>query len=316
MRCFFVAIASFLFIFVFLLAHEISVFAHETPSVLPASCAKIVATFSSESKTLEAKKKVDLLWRSFFETHSVEARNALVEFYMPLVHHFVRPIARRIEYGLEPEDLESVGSVGLIRAIERYDPAMSVAFEHFAGYRIQGEVLDFARRTDFLSRTDRARLKRLRAAQQNFFKAHGRPASEDELRSALSEAGFSADEVLKTIETQSRASTFSLFAESQDQEFSEMLDSQSALQDSHSDEGVKSVDQKEFWDTFFRRSGFSERTALVLRRFFYERKTQKEISEELEMSDANISLILSRAIRILQSLAPEKQDELKSLLSQ
>lgn len=287
------------------------------PSISRAdSCVRSFSKFSAQLKTPQIQKTVDLLWQNYFQTHSLEARNALVEFYTPLVHHFIGPIARRIQFGLEREDLLQVGVVGLMKAIDRFDPSASAAFEHFAGFRIQGEALDFLRDLDDLSRGDRKRLKRLRETQLSFQQEHGRSASQEELRAILNKRGHSEREADKIVEAEGLAKTFSLDETSSDNEAKEFLRHEVALTDAHSEEGVRSVDQREFWENYFKLQGLDFRTSKILFSYFFEGKSQKEISKDFEMSDANISRIMTGAMNVLKSFDPKRLDELKELLAQ
>lgn len=87
------------------------------------------------------------------------ARHALIERYLPL--------CRRVAYGtkvlptaaLGSEDLEAAGIVGLIQAVDRFDPARGIPFEGYATLRVRGAVLDEVRRLDDLSRTARLRAR-------------------------------------------------------------------------------------------------------------------------------------------------------------
>lgn len=284
---------------------------------LASPCNKIFSTFSADLKAPHARKTVDALWQKYFQNRSIENRNALVEFYMPLVHHFIGPIARRIQAGLERVDLVQVGTLGLIRAIERYDPSASTTFEHFAGFRIQGEALDFFRDIDNLSRSDRTRLKRLQRVQQSFYQENGRPASDEELQNLLSQADLSDFEVTKTLEAERLGGTFSLDEGLETRAENQNRRSEAALKDKNSQEAMKRLDQIEFWKNFFTRRGFDERTAQIIFDYFFEGKTQKEISEQQipPMSASNVSLILTRALNELKALDEKKLEELKEILA-
>ncbi|MGA0164466.1 MAG: sigma-70 family RNA polymerase sigma factor [Bdellovibrionota bacterium] len=280
------------------------------------SCIRSLSKFSAELKTPQGLKKVDFLWKNYFQNRSIENRNALVEFYMPLVHHFIGPIARRIQFGVERDDLVQVGTLGLIRSIERYDPSASTTFEHFAGFRIQGEALDFFRDLDDLSRGDRKRYKRLTEVQQNFHLENGRGASQAELQTILNDRGYSDRDISKILGAESLAKTFSLEATMQDSEGKDVARYPEALIDIHSDEAVESIDKKEFWENYFKHQGFDWRTSKILFSYFFEGKSQKEISRDFGMSDANISRIMTRAINVLKSFDSERMGELKELLAQ
>lgn len=92
--------------------------------------------------SLVSFRRMELLM-AYYQNPSVEVRNQLVRLNAGLV----RKIAHRISYQCaEPyEDLEQIGYIGLIRAIERFDPAQNRAFSSFAVPYIRGEMLHFLR---------------------------------------------------------------------------------------------------------------------------------------------------------------------------
>ncbi|MEO0410055.1 MAG: sigma-70 family RNA polymerase sigma factor, partial [Cyanobacteria bacterium P01_A01_bin.135] len=87
-------------------------------------------------------KSIELLME-YYRNPSVKLRNQLVQLNVGLV----RKIAHRISHQCaEPyEDLEQIGHIGLIRAIERFDPTQGCAFSSFAVPYIRGEMLHFLR---------------------------------------------------------------------------------------------------------------------------------------------------------------------------
>src|SRR6478735_10843706 len=87
--------------------------------------------------TLQPSERDELLLAAFAERPDPQLREALVERYLPLA----RSIARRYARGSEPiDDLVQVASVGLLNALDRYDPAHGYAFSSFAVPTIAGEV--------------------------------------------------------------------------------------------------------------------------------------------------------------------------------
>jgi RNA polymerase sigma factor for flagellar operon FliA len=95
------------------------------------------------------------LWRAFDHDRSVDNRNHLVVHYSPLV----RRVAMRSELrGADVEDLVGSGTVGLIRAVERFDRGRGARFASFAYPRIRGAMVDHVRQLDTLSRRARRRI--------------------------------------------------------------------------------------------------------------------------------------------------------------
>lgn len=92
---------------------------------------------------LDLAPEEERLWRRYAERGDDQARNALVAHFSP----FAERIAGRLYAGrhvveLEHEDFRQFALLGLIEAVERFDPAGGARFKTFAGYRIRGAVLD------------------------------------------------------------------------------------------------------------------------------------------------------------------------------
>jgi RNA polymerase sigma factor for flagellar operon FliA len=85
-------------------------------------------------------------------------------------HHLVERIAKRLKSRLpnhvEIEDLKSVGLIGLIEALDRFDVSRGVPFRSYAEIRIQGAMLDYLRKQDWVPRSIRRRMKILAAAKE------------------------------------------------------------------------------------------------------------------------------------------------------
>jgi len=139
------------------------------------------------------------LWAMFREGDS-EARCALIECYVPL--------ATRIAHGMNvpvgavagPDDLESAALIGLIDAVDRFQPERGVPFEGYASLRIRGAVLDEVRRVDELGRADRRRQRE--AAAQGEEGSYQRTVSLDELIENGYHGGAEQDELAERYEAE------------------------------------------------------------------------------------------------------------------
>ncbi len=94
------------------------------------------------------------LWVLFYETRDLELRNQLIQRYLGVVSYIVRKIIKMVNLpsGLSREDLIGFGTIGLIQAVERFNPYQGVKFETYAIRRIKGEIVDNLRRLSFISR--------------------------------------------------------------------------------------------------------------------------------------------------------------------
>ena len=134
---------------------------------------------------------VDRLWRLFARRPGSAERNALVEIYQGLVAESVRRFSARLPRSVDTGDLHTAANVGLIAAIESFDPRRGVPFESYCELRVRGALLDELRSQDWLPRPWRARLERHKRAVESLRSRHSREPSESEL--AL-ELGLSLDD--------------------------------------------------------------------------------------------------------------------------
>src|SRR3989440_9977686 len=130
------------------------------------------------------------IWTEFVATRRAELRNQLISTYIPLVRFVVGRLGIPPTSLLEADDLVSYGTIGLINAIDRFDPSRGVRFEAFATVRIRGAVIDQLRVLNWLPRSAVARVRQIENALANLEQRLGRPAKEQE---AAAEVGVSTD---------------------------------------------------------------------------------------------------------------------------
>lgn len=106
----------------------------------------------------------ELLWAAFARTGSPGLRDRLIREYVPFVH-YVASRYHSIPGGIvQLEDLVGYGMIGLIDAVDRFDPERGVPFEGFAARRIRGAIQDELRRVDWVPRRLRKSVSKLRRA--------------------------------------------------------------------------------------------------------------------------------------------------------
>ena len=103
--------------------------------------------------------------RSTRATKIDPAKEELVTQYLPLVRFVAEKIHRRLPPGVDLESLIHSGVVGLLEALDRFDPKRGVEFEVYARYRIQGEVMQCLRSLDWVSRSVRSWGRKMEAAR-------------------------------------------------------------------------------------------------------------------------------------------------------
>jgi RNA polymerase sigma factor for flagellar operon FliA len=124
------------------------------------------------------------LWQRMQESDLV-AREALLESHMGLVRHVALKLARSAGPGVETDDLVSAGVVGLIQAVESYEPDRGHAFSTFAVLRIRGAILDELRRLDPAPRSVRKKQRALQKSESSLRQSLQREPTAFEVASDL-----------------------------------------------------------------------------------------------------------------------------------
>lgn len=132
---------------------------------------------------------LDDLWTQY-RAGDREAYEALVEAYLPLVKTTVGRMALTIPSFINKEELYSAGCVGLLSAVERYDPSREAKFTTYAITRIRGSILDELRQHDVLGRVTRDRVTRIHSAESEL-QNRGEELTPE---AVAGEAGLSLDE--------------------------------------------------------------------------------------------------------------------------
>lgn len=127
------------------------------------------------------KEQAAALWRNYRKNQSVDARNRLVEHYLPLVHKLAEIMARRLWPRVSADELASAGYDGLIAAVGSFDPKRGVKFETYCRQRIVGAIRDWQREIDPLGRSGRNFERQMNLAEERFHAESGRAPTSREL---------------------------------------------------------------------------------------------------------------------------------------
>nr|MDW8081019.1 FliA/WhiG family RNA polymerase sigma factor [Candidatus Calescibacterium sp.] len=233
-------------------------------------------------RTLEKPEDVEKLWQEFLERGDRSAREKLLEHYL----YLVRIVVGRILYLLPPyidrEDLEGCGVLGLVQALDRFEPRKGVRFETYALSRIRGAILDYLRSLDPLTRGERQDLRRILDAWRRWENEKGREPTLEDLAEVT---GFSLRQITWLVE---RGKPM-LFFESEEAftngEAHELLDPADVLED-----------QERLTYLGALIDALPERERLILSLYYFEGLTLREIGEVLSLSEGRVSQILSRTL--------------------
>ena len=219
------------------------------------------------------------------------ARDELVTMHLPLVQF----LARRFRDRGEPlEDLVQVGTIGLIKAVDRFDVERGVEFSTYATPTIVGEIKRHFRDKGWAIRVPR-RLQELRIslgqATAELSQRNGRTPTVAELATFL---GIDEDDVIEGLEGAQAYSTTSLDAPAGDGEDGAML----ADRLGDDDPALETIEYRESLKPLLASLPSRERRILALR--FFHGMTQSQIAEEVGISQMHVSRLLAKSLATLR----------------
>src|SRR2546421_12907499 len=112
-------------------------------------------------------------------------RDTLITETLPLIKHIAHRVATRLPSNVEIRDLINAGVLGLLDAIEKFEPERNVKFKTYAEVRIRGAILDSLRNLDWAPRSLRKKSKDLEKIYAELTQKLGRPATEEEVSEAM-----------------------------------------------------------------------------------------------------------------------------------
>jgi RNA polymerase sigma factor for flagellar operon FliA len=114
-------------------------------------------------------------------------RDALINETLPLIKHIAHRVAVRLPNNIEIRDLINAGVIGLLDAIDKFEPERNIKFKTYAEVRIRGAILDSLRNLDWAPRSLRKKSKDLEKVYSQLSQKLGRPATDEEVCEALGE---------------------------------------------------------------------------------------------------------------------------------
>jgi RNA polymerase sigma factor for flagellar operon FliA len=223
-------------------------------------------------------------------------RDQLISEYLPYVKRIVQRLAVHLPSTVDIDDLMNVGVIGLIQAVDRYDPRRDNKFMTYAIFRIKGAVLSELRARDFLSRSNRRKIRELESAYQRLEQKLGREVEDKEIAREL---GVELEQVYRTKQMSSISfiSLEELGVSSKDEK--EKLMSFLANNDDDALNLTKLKELKEALAGAIKQ--LPEKERLVVSLYYLDELTMKETGKVLGITESRVSQIHSQAILHLRS---------------
>ncbi|MDE0518803.1 MAG: FliA/WhiG family RNA polymerase sigma factor, partial [Bdellovibrionales bacterium] len=241
-----------------------------------------------------AKKKIEDFEYKRASQLTEEERKKLIEEYTVLIRFIAKRISIRLPANIDVEDLVSSGVIGLMDAIEKYDPTRDNKFKTYAEFRIRGSILDELRAQDWVPRSIRDKAKMLERATSHLEAKLGRPPTDVELSEHL---GLMINEFYNLVNQVRPVNVLSIdeastFSSVDRKSFINVLQGDS---DPFSYLNMKSIQNviKQLIEEL------PERQRIVLSLYYYEGFNLRKIGTILGVTESRVSQLHAQAIRRL-----------------
>lgn len=239
------------------------------------------------------------LFRTYAATHQRALRNQLVERYMGLAVH----IAKRYWRNGNKDDIRQAAMVGLIKAVDRFDPDVGVSFVTFGGATIEGELKRYLRDRTWVLRVPRSAKElhlQVRRASEELHQRNGRSPSVADLAAHLD---IAAEDVLRGLTATAAYEVGTI--DGQVEAGAIAIDRNRAV--ASRDDSIDHVIDAHVVGRLLSRLPERERT--IVRLHFFDEKSQAQIGEIVGISQMHVSRLLRRSFEQMRAWMSEPADD-------
>ena len=224
-------------------------------------------------------------------------RDALILQHYPMVRKVAYRMARRLPQCVDAEDLVNIGIIGLIDAVDRFEPGRAPSFAAYARIRVQGAIVDEMRKNDWVPRSVRDRSARLQRARQALEDDLGRSPTREETARFLQVSVERLGELERTADVRVLVST------------EEGSDDEGTISDKLADLG-QAVDETVRRGQVSGRvreviSALPDRERTIVQRYYFEDRTFREIAAELGVTESRVSQLHTRLKKRMRPMLSE-----------
>lgn len=225
-------------------------------------------------------------------------RYALIAKYAPLVRFLANRIAMRLPPNVSIDDLISAGSLGLLDAIEKYDPHRDAQLKTYAEFRIKGAILDELRSMDWLPRSIRKRIREMEKVTTEVEQRLSRPAEDSEIAGQM---GIDLETYYDMLDKAQQVEFLSL---------DEYVDGHTGEPPRRPYESLIRGDDNPIDHMMARElkeiiadgiKALSEKEQMIISLYYYDGLTLKEIGEIMGLTESRVSQIHSKTIMRLRT---------------
>src|SRR5215470_10599003 len=237
-------------------------------------------------------------------------RDALIHETLPLIKHIAHRVAIKLPSNVEIRDLINAGVIGLLDAIEKFEPERNIKFKTYAEVRIRGAILDSLRDLDWAPRSLRKKSKDLERTYSELTQKLGRPATDEEVCEAMGEN----IENFHALIDQVHGLTIGSFENLSDSEDSENYINY--YPDDGSNDPYAKFETNELTTLLAEAiEELPEKERLVLSLYYYEEFTMKEIGALLGVNESRVSQLHTKATLRLRGKLSKAGANFEELIS-
>lgn len=251
------------------------------------------------------------LWLRYKKRRDYRVKEQIIKKYM----YLVRYVVSRIEMYLptykpnsESDDLVSCGIIGLMDAIEKFDPDRGIKFKTYAISRVRGAILDELRALDWVPRSVRQKARQLETTCNELENELKRHATDVEMASAL---GINMDDFHDLVAKVNHTAMVSLdkfWTVKDDDQAVQIFDLVEDFKIPNPEEESESQERREVLQQAIER--LPEREKKVVSLYYFEELTLKQIGDLLDVSESRVSQMHTKAILRLKGKLSRVRDEL------
>ena len=240
------------------------------------------------------------LWLEYRRTGDQAIRDRLILTYAPLVKYVAGRLGSGLPAHVDDGDLVSYGLLGLMGAIERYEPDRDVKFETYAIARIKGAIIDELRAMDWVPRSVRSRAREIERAIAELEAKLGTAPTDEQIAAKVGITVEELEESLAEIARSSIAALDELWTVSGgDGDQIALIDT---IEDADAPDPQRSLSQTEMREAIADAiARLPEREKLVVTLYYYEELTLREIGEVLGVTESRVSQLHTKAILRLKA---------------
>lgn len=234
----------------------------------------------------------------FLVSRSPELREKVVLQSVPLVHYLLGRMGITQEKGSEYEDLAHQGLMGLIEAVDHFDPKFNTRFSTYASLRIRGKIMDYLRTSDWMPRSARKRARLIEKSITTLWSENFREPTEEEIASHMN---VDVEEVQQGLADSNRVLVSLDTVVETDSESTGFL--HETLSDENQTDPHDALEQKDMLaDLASTIKSLPEREQMVLSLYYLEELTFKEIGKVLDLTESRVCQLHARAIISLKAM--------------